>query len=189
MYVKKDFYELLSDLFKQMAQDPDVVPAIPLNHWQEDSIERRLLEDFQTALVARQGGDQKAAFQGEEKAFYYRNLFKNASDGLVVHDIETGQVVEINEAACTLYGGLKDAFLDQPFTRFVHPESSHQFEKYIKTVQAEGFSLAQQIHQRQDGSPFYVEISGAVITVQSHAFILSSVRDATQRVHSEQLLH
>jgi PAS domain S-box-containing protein len=189
MYVKKDFYALLSDLFTQMAQDPDAVPAIPLDYWPEESIERHLLEDLQIALAARQGGDQKSPSQGEGTESRYWNIFENAGDGLIIHDRETGQVVDVNEAACTMYGGLKDAFLGQPFTRFVHPESSHQFDKYIKTVQSEGVSIAQQIHLRQDGSPFYVEMSGADITIQGHAFILSIVRDATQRVHSEQLLH
>jgi two-component system nitrate/nitrite sensor histidine kinase NarX len=41
---------------------------------------------------------------------------------------------------------------------------------------------------RRDGTQFYVELSGTVYTDQSRSYLLSVVRDVSQRVHSEQLL-
>ena len=41
---------------------------------------------------------------------------------------------------------------------------------------------------RRDGSQFYVELSGTVYTDQGRSYLLSVVRDVSQRVHAEQLL-
>lgn len=189
MSISKDFYAILLNLFQQMAQDPDAFHAIPLDHWPEESIERRLLEDLQTTLAARRIGYQEVSSLGEGEAYRNWNIFENAGDGLIIHNIETGQVVGINQAACMMYGGINEEFLGQPFLRFVHPKSFHEFEKHIQRVQSEGYSIAQQLHLRQDGSPFYAEISGTAFTEQGHAFVLSIIRDVSQRVLSEQLLH
>jgi PAS domain S-box-containing protein len=124
------------------------------------------------ALAAQRSGGQKTPSQGEGSEPRYWSIFENAGDGLIIHDIETGQVVEINQAACTMYSGMAEALLGQPFSKFVHPENFHQFEKFIQTVQSEGFSIAQQVHLRQDGSPFYVEISSTVLTNQGQAIII-----------------
>jgi PAS domain S-box-containing protein len=189
MAVSKNFYAFLSDLFQQMAQDPHESPPIPLHHWPEDSMERRLLEDLQTALAARPRLEQNHPAQGAEKQLRSADIFEAAPDGLIIQDIDTGLVADINQTACRMYAGTKDAFLGQSFLRFVQPESFPEYEKYLHTVQSEGFSIAQQIHLRQNGSPFYVEISGAHLTGQGHTFILSSVRDVSQRVIAEHLLH
>ncbi len=188
MSSSEDFYALLSKLLRQSAQNPDAPTAIPINRWPAESKERRILEDLQAALAARPSGDANTVSPDEEKEPRYRSIFENASDGLIVHDIATGQVVEANPAACRMYGHASETFLGQPLHSFVHPDSSHQFTRYVQAVQAAGISVAQQIHLRQDGSSFHVELNGTVLTDQGHSYLLSIVRDVSQRVHGEQLL-
>ncbi|HKV57180.1 MAG TPA: hypothetical protein VJO32_02830 [Ktedonobacteraceae bacterium] len=40
----------LLDLFQQVIEAPDRIPAIPVNAWQEDSEERHLLARFRAML-------------------------------------------------------------------------------------------------------------------------------------------
>jgi two-component system nitrate/nitrite sensor histidine kinase NarX len=183
-----DFYELLSSLLQQTAQNPDGPPAIPLDHWPAESEERRVLEDLQVTLVALQSGNQNHPSQSIKSEQRYRNVFEIASDGLVINDLETSLVVEANPAACTMYGYAHEEFVGLHPTSFIHPESSHQFTKYVQAVQSQGVYVSQQVHLHRNGSPFYVELSGTVYLDQCHSFLLSVVRDVSQRVHAEQLL-
>jgi len=108
--------------------------------------------------------------------------------GLIIHDLETGLVGRGNPAACTMYGYAHDEFIGLHLTSFLHPDSSYQFTKYVQTVQSQGENVALQVHMRRDGSQFYVELSGTVYTDQGRAYLLSVVRDVSQRVLAEQLL-
>lgn len=183
-----DFYALLSNLLQQTAQNPEVPPAIPLNRWPAEAKERRLLEDLQTALAALQTGNKNHPSQAKEREQHYRSIFETAGDGLIIHDLETGRVVEANPAACTMYGYARDEFIGQLPNSFIHPDSSHQFTKYVQAVQTEGACVALQIHMRRDGSQFYVELSGTIYTDKGRSYLLSVFRDVSQRVYAEQLL-
>jgi len=188
MSLPDDFYTLFSNLLQQTAQNPDAPPAIPLKRWPAESKERRLLEDLQAVLTAVQSGGRNRLTGTEEWESRYRNIFENANDGLILHDIETGQVVDANSAACTMYGYARHEFIGQLPATFIHPDSSQQFTKYVQAVQSQGASVALQNHLRRDGSPFYVELSGRIYTDQGRTVLLGVVRNVSQRVHAERLL-
>ena len=41
----------------------------------------------------------------------YQSLFETAGDGLIVHDLETGRVVDANPAAGAMHGYARDEFI------------------------------------------------------------------------------
>jgi PAS domain S-box-containing protein len=185
----KDFYALLSSLLQQVVRDPDVPPAIPLNRWPLETEESRLLEDLQAALAALQTGAQnnQAHNDGGER-YSPQRIFEIASDGLIIIDLETGLVVDANPAACKMYGYARDEFIDLNPISFFQPDNSHQFTKYVKTIQAQGVDVALQVHIHRDGSQFYAELSGTVYMDRDRSYLLNIVRDVSERVHSEQSL-
>ena len=183
-----DFYALFSSLLRQTAQNPDAPPAIPLHNWPAESKERHLLEDLQAALDALHSLGQNPSSQVEESERGYRHIFETAGDGLIINDLGTGLVIEANPAAYRMYGYTCEEFVGLHFSSLIHPESSHQFTKYVQAVQSQDLYTGLQVHLRRDGSQFYVELSGAVLTDQGRSVLLSSVRDVSRRVHSEQLL-
>jgi len=179
------FYVLLSSLLQQTADSPDVPPAVPLNRWPAESQERALLENLQAVLAALQSMGQKHSPQTEERERLYQNIFEIAADGLVIIDVDTGLVVDANPAVCTMYGYAREEFIGLDSTRFIHPDFSHQFTKYVDTVRAQGVDVALQVHKRRDGTQFYVELSGTAFSDQGRSVLLSVVRDVSQRVASE----
>jgi PAS domain S-box-containing protein len=118
----------------------------------------------------------------------YRSIFEAASDGLIIHELETGLVVEANPAACRMYGYARKEFIGLHPSRFIHPDSQPQFTEYVQAVQSGGASENPEVHVRRDGSLFYTELHGTVLTYQYRPCILSVVRDISQRVREEQLL-
>jgi PAS domain S-box-containing protein len=183
-----DFYEMLSGLLRQTAQNPELPPAIPLKRWPIGSPEQSLLEALRAALAALQTVDQHHLSQAEEEQWHYRSIFESASEGLIIQDLDTGLVIEANPAACRMYGYTHAEFIGLHLESFIHPDSYKQFASYVQAVQSLGVYVDLQTHVRWDGSPFYVEKSGAVYTHQGRSYLLSVVRDVSQRVQSEQLL-
>ena len=143
---------------------------------------------FQAALAALQAANQNSPSQAKQTDWQYQRIFETAGDGLIIHDLETGVVVEANPAACRMYGYPRDEFIGLHPASFIDPDSSHQFTEYTQEVQSQGVHVALQVHMRRDGSQFYVELSGTVYTDQGRSYLLSVVRDVSHRVHSEQLL-
>jgi len=183
-----DFYALLSSLLQQTAQNPDAPPAIPLKRWPAGSPEQSLLEDLQAALAALQSGNQNHPSQAKEREKQYQSIFETASDGLIIHDLETGLVVEANPAACTMYGYAREEFIGLHPTRFIHPDSHELFRTYAQAIQSKGRSEALEVHLHRDGALFFVELHGTAFPYQGKLCLLSVVRDVSQRVHAEQVL-
>jgi two-component system nitrate/nitrite sensor histidine kinase NarX len=188
MFPADDFFALMSSLLRQMAQKPDAPPAIPLDRWPAESKERGLLEDLQAVHAALRSVSQNRSFQIEDSERRYQSIFETASDGLIIHDLETSLVVEANPAACTMYGYTREEFIGLHPTRFIHPDSRELFRAYVQAIQSKGRSEALEVHLHRDGSSFFVELHGTAFPDQGKLCLLSIVRDVSQRVHAEQML-
>ncbi|MDI6694408.1 MAG: PAS domain S-box protein [Anaerolineales bacterium] len=183
-----DFYALLFTLLEQTAQSKGAPPAIPFNRWPSGSPERALLEHLQSALTALQTSHESRSSLSVESEQRYGNIFKNASDGLMVQDLETGRVMDANPAACAMYGYVREEFIGLHLSDFIQTDSYRQFTEYVQAVQSQGACIAQQVHIRRNGSSFYVELSGSIYMDRGRSYLLNVVRDVSQRVHTEQLL-
>ena len=104
---------------------------------------------------------------------------------MIINDLDTGLVVEANPAACMMYGYSRNEFIGLPLSSYIHLGSPHRFTSYVQAVQSQA---TLQVHMRRDGSPFHVEIIGAIYPDRGRSYLLSIVRDVSQRVRSEQLL-
>ena len=124
----------------------------------------------------------------DEKEWRYRSIFDAANDGLIVTDMETGLVLEANPAACRLHGYPLEEFVGHDLTAFIHPESKHVFDEYIRAFQVGGAFDSQVLHLRKDGSTFYASWHGSVFTYQGRTCFLGVVRDISQRIHTEEML-
>ena len=115
----------------------------------------------------------------------YQSLFVAASDGLIVHDVETGRVVDANPAAGAMHGYAREALIGLPTTALIHPDSRPLFGEYVHAVESGSALQPQMVHLRRDGSLFYVEWSGTALTDLGRRCILSVVRDVSNRVRVE----
>ncbi len=132
---------------------------------------------------------QKSKQDQEEREQQYRNIFDIASDGMIVHDLETGLVVEANPAACLMHGYVREEFIGLLLISFIHPDSQPAFREYIQAVQSGGMFDTRIQHLRQDGSTFYAEWRGTAFTHQGRFCLLGVVRDVSNRIQAEQNLH
>ncbi|MEI8232107.1 MAG: PAS domain-containing sensor histidine kinase, partial [bacterium] len=123
----------------------------------------------------------------------YRTLFNSGNDAIFVHDIDEkgnpGNVVDVNDVACKIYGYSKSEFLNISPVKFDEPES---FVKTaipgIKLLFREGKSTFETTHFTKQGKKIYVEINASIFELNGKKMIYSIVRNITGRKESEKIL-
>ena len=125
----------------------------------------------------------------KEKEGQYQSIFDAAVDGLIIHDLENGLIVEANPAACKMHGYTREEFIGLQLTTCIHPDSQYVFSESIQVFQSEGVFDIQTLDVRRDGSTFYAVWRGAAYTYQGQPCLLNIVRDVSKRIEIEQLLH
>ncbi len=125
----------------------------------------------------------------EDKEQQYRIIFETASDGMIITDLETGRVVEANPAACEMHGYTREEFIGLHLTAYIHPDSLGLLTEFAKEAQPEGAVDVPAVHLHRDGSTFYVDVRRRAISFQGRPCLLSVVRDVTERIEAERLLH
>jgi PAS domain S-box-containing protein len=125
----------------------------------------------------------------EDKERQYRIIFEAASDGMIISDLETGRVVDANPAAITMHGYTREEFIGLHLTAYIHPDSQRLFIEFANDAQPGGIFDVPAVHLHKDGSSFYVDVRRTAIPFQTRPCLLSVVRDVTERITAERLLH
>jgi PAS domain S-box-containing protein len=119
----------------------------------------------------------------------YQGVFDAARDGLIVMDLDTGFVVDVNPAACEMHGYAHDELIGLPLMSLIHFDSRHVFGEYLRAFQWKDVFDIRAAHVRRDDLKFYTEWHGSTMMYLGRPCLLGVVRDITERVQTEQLLH
>ena len=117
----------------------------------------------------------------------YRSIFEATTDGLAVID-PNGTLVEVNPALCQMHGYTRDEFLKLQPHQFCHPDSLHQFEEFVATVNT-GRTFhweAKNIHK--DDTPIDVEVYGVPFMNNGRPHLLGILQDITDRKRGHEML-
>lgn len=134
------------------------------------------LEGFISDITALKQAEQ-ASHELEQR---YRELFDNAGDAILVHDLN-GSFLDANRVACERLGYSRDELL----TMSAHDIDTPEFEPLITArtneVQRCGHAVFETAYYRRDGSIVPVEISVRLIEYAGRQAILSTARDLSER--------
>jgi PAS domain S-box-containing protein len=117
---------------------------------------------------------------------FYRMLFENAGDAIFVHN--ENMILAVNKKACEMLGYTEDELLamrpnevDAPEQRMCMPEHTAKL-KNRKPITFET------LHQKKDGTRFFVEVTANLITLNGEPAVISICRDNTIREYYDKLL-
>ena len=132
----------------------------------------------------------RSPLSAEDKEQPYRIIFESASDGMIISDLLTDRVLDANPAAIAMHGYTREEFIGLHMMAYVHPDSQRMFTKSTLDPQLEETIFdVPAVHVRKDGSWFYVDVRRTIIPFQARACHLSIIRDVTDRIAAERLLH
>lgn len=138
----------------------------------EDITERKLAEE--------------ALRESEEN---YRQLFDAESDAIFLIENATGQILQANRAACSLYGYSQPELLARRNTDLsAEPEQTQQVTQDTPLAPDHVIHIPLRYHRKRDGMVFPVEITGRFFLHHGRPVHIAAIRDITERKHAEAAL-
>jgi PAS domain S-box-containing protein len=116
--------------------------------------------------------------ESEEK---YRKLFEMESDALALIDVETGNMLDVNNAFAKLYKFSKEEILCMKYVDF-----SSEPDKTKKSIQDGIECVPLRYHKKKDGTVFPVEIATNIFEHKARQVHIAAIRDITDRKIIEQ---
>jgi len=142
------------------------------------------------ASVAAQttGSADRSSNRDESFGRASRTVFENVSDGLILHDPATGEILEVNERFCEMNGYEREELVGEDVGIVTPPEEEYSYEvaqEKIHAAREEGPQLFEWQNQREDGERFPVEVHLSVVRFGGKERVLASVRDISARKRRE----
>jgi PAS domain S-box-containing protein len=140
---------------------------------------------FQTILedVTQRKQTEQALKDSEER---YRTLVEGANDAVFLETFD-GHIVDINTKACEMLGYTRSELLHLIMADLVHQDDSQVEEEEEEKKQKEGEpgQHREEIMIRKDGSQMPVEVNTSILRLKGEKYLMSVVRDITQRKEKE----
>ncbi len=137
-------------------------------HFAYDITERKKLEEMEK---------RKFAKMFEER---YKMLFESAPDIIWLHDLE-GKIVETNKRASEKLGYSIEELLSMKIQDIVADHIKPLVKKRIEKILKDGWAVFESMHKTKQGKTYPVEVNAKLIRMDGKTFILSFVRDITER--------
>ena len=127
---------------------------------------------------------EQALRESEEK---YRKLFTNEIDAISIFDVETRQMLDVNNAFLKLYGYTRDEVLQlKADDMSAEPE---QTQTAIKKAAHLGDTLIlTRLHKKKDGTKITVQLSAGPYTWKGRTVMYAIIRDITAQKKAEEAL-
>ncbi|MCU0629894.1 MAG: PAS domain S-box protein, partial [Methanoregulaceae archaeon] len=120
----------------------------------------------------------------EEK---FRTLFNNASDGIIIHDLDA-RILEVNRVTCERLGYSRDELLLMSLMDIESPDYAAMVKGKIQELLIEKHLFFEGAHISRDGSIIPIELSSRLIQYEGQPAVLSITRDITIRKRAEEAL-
>lgn len=141
------------------------------------ALEEKKLRDEQRRV-------ERSLKKSEEK---FRTLFNNASDGIIIHDMEA-RIREINQVVCDHLGYSRDELLQMTIAEIETPDYAATMKGKIKELLAKQHVFFESAIVHRDGTVIPIELSSRLIEFEGNQAVLSIIRDITVRKRAEEAL-
>jgi len=129
---------------------------------------------------------QQALLDNEEK---YRQLYEAESDAIFLIDNESGNILEVNDAATVMYGFSKEELLCKKNSDLsAEPEKTKQVTRSTPIIKEQIISIPIRYHKKKNGTIFPVEITGRFFEWHGRSVHIAAIRDITERKKVEEAL-
>ena len=112
------------------------------------------------------------------------NLFEHVPDALVVHDPETGEILDANEAYLAMHGYDHEELVGKTVEQISADDPAYSAERAAERIHQardEGDIKFEWVNKRKSGETFPVEVHLTLLPVDGEDRVLASVRDITER--------
>ncbi len=120
----------------------------------------------------------------------YREIFNAADDMIVLHDAQTGEVLEVNAKVCEVFGFPPEAAARVTLADLCR-EPGHTPQRaleHLRRANEQGSQLVEWRFRKQDGTRMWAEVLLKPAIINGTRRTLAVFRDVTARKHAEETL-
>jgi PAS domain S-box-containing protein len=119
----------------------------------------------------------------------FRTIFDTTSDGIFLHDLETGKLTMGNQSCLQMLEYTPEEFMNLSVSD-LHPEADlpfihAQIDEFLKGGQPIRHDIR---FQRKDGSIFFADVSPDLVRLEGKRYVLVAMKDITERKRVEETL-
>jgi len=121
----------------------------------------------------------------------YREIFDATNDGIIIHDMATGRIVDVNNKLCELLGYSFEEVMDltvQDLSYGKPPFTENEAKQWIKKAIEEGPQLFEWLARKSSGELIWLEINLKRAEIGGKDRILAVDRDISERKQAETAL-
>ncbi len=151
--------------------------------------------------MAEKKGERKEAGRVEEGTgaagplqatdFDYKAIFDAVNEGIFVHDVETGRILDVNRKTCEIFGYTREEFCRLDMGAISSGEESYTRDGALRWIRraVDGSPQLFQWHARaRGGRLFWIEVNLKSVVLSGAPRLLAIVRDISERRRSEKKL-
>jgi PAS domain S-box-containing protein len=116
----------------------------------------------------------------------YSKLFHSSPDAIIISDLESGKIVEVNDTFSVHMGYSREEIMGKSAVDlglWNTQETRDLFTDLLrKNGSVKGFET---VTHSKSGEPFFVSISAEIISIEGKTLLISTIRDITERKQNE----
>lgn len=120
-----------------------------------------------------------------------REFYHSVNDAVFVHDAETGEILDVNETMCDMYGYSRAEARQlsiEDLSSGIHPYTQDTAVDYVQKAAKGNPQIFDWHAEDSEGNHFWVEVSMRCAVIDDQNLVLVIVRDITERHEREQQL-
>lgn len=121
----------------------------------------------------------------------YQTVFEEATEGIMIHEPDTGEMIAVNPRACEMFGYDRDEVENLTVEDLISGRNGYDSDhaaEVTKKVLREGPQTLEWQYERRDGTSFWGEVKLKTITIRNKRRVLGLVSDISDRKRYEEAL-
>jgi len=144
-------------------------------------------KDHQNENMTDKEAQMEQAMRASELSF--RRLFESARDGILILDVETGRIADVNPFLIELLGFSKSEIIGKTVGELSPFKDIVLHDRMLERLQRDGYVRHEHLPlETKDGSKVEAEFVSNVYQAGDHKVIQCNVRDITERKRTEEAL-
>ena len=115
----------------------------------------------------------------------FRSIFENNNDAIVLLDVASGRYVDCNQVTQTMSGYSREEIFAMSTGGFLSPPHKNETVSNLETIKSGGVLRGETEMIHKNGTLIPVEFNASMITIGKQQFVMSVIRDITERKRME----